>query len=228
MGKDFRPLFALYDSNGVENFRYYKLFKTEKTIGNQTVTEAYIGNQTSVSYGYSQTFALGSVETLSVAYYDDYSFLGQSSNFICYTEDTLSGDYYRIPKGQLTGEIIFALEDSNRKRYVTHYYNNRGWKIQNNNNDSSGFIDRNYTQYDFVGNRLQIKHIQSGFTNTSIEEIYTYVYDHGNRLTEVRHKLNSLPEVVLTENEYDEVCRLKRTTMNNGGISSEYSYNIRN
>lgn len=228
MGKDFRPLFALYDSNGVENFRYYKLFKTEKTIGNQTVTEAYIGNQTSVSYGYSQTFALGSVETLSVAYYDDYSFLGQSSNFICYTEDTLSGDYYRIPKGQLTGEIIFALEDSNRKRYVTHYYNNRGWEIQNNNNDSSGFIDRNYTQYDFVGNRLQIKHIQSGFTNTSIEEIYTYVYDHGNRLTEVRHKLNSLPEVVLTENEYDEVCRLKRTTMNNGGISSEYSYNIRN
>lgn len=198
------------------------------SIGNQTVTEAYIGNQASGSYGYSQTFALGTVETLSVAYYDDYSFLGQSSNFISYTEDTLSGDYYRIPKGQLTGEIIFALGDSSRKRYVTHYYNNRGWEIQNNNNDSSGFIDRNYTQYDFVGNRLQVKHIQNGFTNTSIEEIYTYVYDHGNRLTEVRHKLNSLPEVILTANEYDEVCRLKRTTMNNGGISSEYSYNIRN
>lgn len=37
MGKDLRPLFAPYDPNGVENFRYYKLFKTEKTIGNKLV-----------------------------------------------------------------------------------------------------------------------------------------------------------------------------------------------
>lgn len=197
-------------------------------IGNQTVVETYIGNQTDGSYGYTQNFALGIVEMLSVSYYDDYRFLEQSSGFISYAEDILSGNYYQTPKGRLTGEIIFSLGDANRKRYVTHYYNNRGWEIQNNSHDSAGFADRNYTQYDFVGNRLKIRHTHSGINNTSLEELYTYVYDHGNRLIQVKHKLDNSPEVILTANEYDEICRLSRTTMNNGKIAVEYDYNIRN
>ena len=196
-------------------------------IGSRTITETYNGNQTSGSYGYTQTFSPGAIEVLSVIYYDDYRFLEQDNHFISYTVNALSGDYYRTPKGQITGEIIFTEGDSNRKRFVTHYYNNRGWEVQNNSHDSTGFTDKSYTQYDFVGNRLQMKHTHVG-ADTSLEELYTYVYDHGNRLIQVKHKLDNSPEVILTSNEYDEVCRLQCTRMNNGTISSEYEYNIRN
>lgn len=199
-----------------------------KNLGNQTLTETYTGNQTEDSYGYTQTFISGDIAMLSVVYYDDYRFLDLDRAFIRYVKGVSSGNYYQTPKGQLTGEIIFALGDVNRKQYVTHYYNNRNWEIQNNRYDSAGFTDKNYTQYDFVGNRLQMRHIHTGINNTSIEELYIYVYDHANRLLQVKHKLNNSPEIILTANEYDEVCRLKRTTMNNGKIASEYDYNIRN
>lgn len=199
-----------------------------KNLGNQTLTETYTGNQAEDSYGYTQTFIFGDIAMLSVAYYDDYRFLDQDRDFIRYVKGISSENYYQTPKGQLTGEIIFTLGDVNRKQYVTHYYNNRNWEIQNNRYDSAGFTDKNYTQYDFVGNRLQMRHIHTGINNTSIEELYIYVYDHANRLLQVKHKLNNSPEIILTANEYDEVCRLKRTTMNNGKIASEYDYNIRN
>lgn len=38
-GRDFRPAFAPFDPNGLDNFRYYKLFKTEKYIAGKQVEQ---------------------------------------------------------------------------------------------------------------------------------------------------------------------------------------------
>ncbi len=86
------------------------------------------------------------------------------------------------------------------------------------------------TLYDFVGKTMKIltKQVFRGNTNSVTE---TYIYDHADRLTQVKHKLNSGTEVILVSMEYNDLGQLKRKTLH-GQIGSgiqdlNYSYNIR-
>ena len=63
---------------------------------------------------------------------------------------------------------------------------------------------------------------------TIVAEYYNYEYDGGERLKQVIYRLNGGQEIVLAENEYDNLCRLKNVILNNGASTLNYNYNIRN
>ena len=57
-------------------------------------------------------------------------------------------------------------------------------------------------------------------------ELQTFTYDHADRLLTQTHSLDNLPQVTLTENSYDNLCRLSSKRVMGEQIS--YDYNIRN
>lgn len=57
-------------------------------------------------------------------------------------------------------------------------------------------------------------------------ELQTFTYDHADRLITQTHKLDSHPQITLTENSYDNLCRLSSKRVMGEQIS--YDYNIRN
>ena len=60
--------------------------------------------------------------------------------------------------------------------------------------------------YSFTDKPLTTSHTHTAINTT---ELYTYDYDHAERLQEVRHKLNGNSEVKLAINTYDKLGRLK-------------------
>lgn len=80
--------------------------------------------------------------------------------------------------------------------------------------------------YSFTDKPLTASHTHTAINAT---ELYTYVYDHAERLQEVRHKLNGNSEVKLAINTYDKLGRLKtKTHHGTSGHKLTYEYNIRN
>lgn len=73
-----------------------------------------------------------------------------------------------------------------------------------------------------------MKHVHMAAGKTTQMEIYTYTYDHAERLTKVEHSLNGV-KVTLAANTYDELGRLSGKSLH-GSASNKlaYAYNIRN
>ncbi|MCS3161323.1 hypothetical protein NXX71_10655 [Bacteroides faecis] len=47
-------------------------------------------------------------------------------------------------------------------------------------------------------------------------------------MKQVIYRLNGEQDTILSENEYDNLCRLKSVKLNNGTTALTYDYNIRN
>ncbi|MFG5856817.1 RHS repeat-associated core domain-containing protein, partial [Dysgonomonas sp. Shenzhen-Wh21] len=145
-----------------------------------------------------------------------------------YTED----NKYKN-KGLLTGVIkAQQLSDgsiSPTYLYSVMYYDNRERLIQTkSNNHLSGGIEQEYIAYNFMGQLTKKKHIHQATGKTTQTEIYAYTYDHAGRITKETYQLNGATAVILAENTYDELGRLK--TNKKGGVAnalSTYGYNIR-
>lgn len=169
-----------------------------------------------------------------VNYYDNYHFIvageGLSKADFDYSPQEGFGERYASAKGLLTGTFTESLSDSEEcaGTWKVMYYDDRNQVIQNIASNHLGGIAKDYFSYDFTGNILSHLRDYADATNPAWQELYTYTYDHAARLTQVKHRLNDQLEVILAANEYDELCRLKRTTLNNGSLPSEYAYNIRN
>ena len=113
--------------------------------------------------------------------------------------------------------------------YSVLYYNNRGRLIQTKGNSPlSGGLEKQYTAYTFTGQPAQERHIHSATGKTTQTEDYTYTYDHADRLTQITHKLNSLPTTTIAENTYDDQGRLSTNKKgDNSSLNATYSYNVR-
>jgi len=126
-------------------------------------------------------------------------------------------------KGLLTGTVTTMLE-SNDLIFSAFYYDYRGQLIQTKSTNHLGGIEKEYIQYDFIGNPLKRLHIHNVSDKEPIKEEYLYTYDHAGRLLKTTHKLNNGSPKTIADNEYDEIGRLK-STYNTAKVF--YTYDVR-
>lgn len=159
---------------------------------------------------------------LSVNYYDNYKFRALSgfsnSNMVCETSGIdaaflkrhgLDGSLFEH-KGLLTGTATALLDGSNTMLYSCLYYDSKQRLIQTKSSNHKGGYEKEYVAYNFIGQPVKKMHIHTKDANNGGKqtETYTYTYDHAGRLLTTKHKLNSLPEITLSQNTYDQLGRI--------------------
>jgi RHS repeat-associated protein len=108
------------------------------------------------------------------------------------------------------------------------YYDYKGQLIQSKSQNHLGGVEKEYIAYNFTGQPTQRKQVHSVTGQPTQTEVYTYAYDHAGRQTQTKHRLNGNAEIVLADNTYDELGRLKTTKSNNQSkLETAYRYNIR-
>ena len=128
-------------------------------------------------------------------------------------------------KGYLTGNVVTILEDG-KKLYSANYYDVKGRMTKKVSSNHMNEYEVDNITYSFTDKPLTTSHTHTAINTT---ELYTYDYDHAERLQEVRHKLNGNSEVKLAINTYDKLGRLKtKTHHGTSGHKLTYEYNIRN
>ena len=172
--------------------------------------------------GYSSDFALTAPVVYLVNYYDNYDFRtlpGFNNSF--FPANTLSA------KGSLSGSVITVL-GSETKLYSANYYDKKGRVTKTVSSNLLSGYETTTTIYTFTGKPASVKHVHMAAGKTTQMEIYTYTYDHAERLTKVEHSLNGV-KVTLAANTYDELGRLSGKSLH-GSASNKlaYAYNIRN
>lgn len=219
---------------------------------NLTVVES---KNASGSYSiYTNNFPLG-VNTIATVetFYDDYDFINfplysnQKPHLLYkdkYTQSDLAPFDVRYTnvqnntdistKGLKTGQIVREVDDVSMTSYTRFvltalYYDERGRVVQSRGNNRMGGYDYDFFQYSFTGNVLRHRHVhKSSYIASALTEDYGFTYDAAQRLITTTHKINTQREIVLSVNSYDELGRLKTKTLNGGGETIEYSYNLRN
>lgn len=156
-------------------------------------------------------------------FYDNYtafrSAIGSNSNF----PDDTSGN----SKGYQTGSIVTVL-GSTSKLYSGYYYDIKGRITKKVQSNYMGGYETTTSTYTFSGKPSSVTHVHTASGKPTRTEIYSYTYDHADRLTQVGHTLNGT-KVTLSVNTYDNLGRLSTKSLH-GSASNRltYSYNIRN
>ena len=103
-----------------------------------------------------------------------------------------------------------------------------------NHNDKSisnnllGGMETTTTTYSFTGQPLTMTHPHTATGKTSRTEVYTYTYDHADRISTVTHKLNNNAAVTLASYTYDNKGRMTTKKLHGSSTNTlTYSYNIR-
>lgn len=172
--------------------------------------------------GYSSDFALTAPVVYLVNYYDNYDFRtlpGFNNSF--FSAETVSA------KGSLSGSVVTVL-GTDTKLYSANYYDKKGRVTKTVSSNLLSGYETTTTIYTFTGKPANVKHVHMAAGKTTQMEIYTYTYDHAERLTKVEHSLNGV-KVTLAANTYDELGRLSSKSLH-GSASNKlaYTYNIRN
>lgn len=177
---------------------------------------------------------------LTLNYYDTYDFT-TLTEWVPATLPTSSlGNqvYYnhtKPPKGLATGTWVRILERSNDYRCERSYmlYDNKTRMVMSHKVNHLGGYTKTLTQYDFEGKVLQTQtaHKREAISQEIVVNDYLTYTDQG-RLVEHRHKINNIPEELISKNEYDELGQLKvkrvgGSTAGTGLQKVDYSYNIR-
>ena len=132
-------------------------------------------------------------------------------------------------KGMLTGSKVKASNGAWLKS--VSYYDKKYRTIQSIGDNILGGTDRSTLYYDFVGK--VIKSISDHNNGTDAKRIQRhFTYDRTGRLIDTYHQLNSLEEVLLSHNEYNELGELvdKKLHSDDGTDfeqSVDFRYNIR-
>ena len=174
--------------------------------------------------------AAGVKTPLLETFYDDYTFLTttESSKVGFNTGNGYQSTYATAPKGLQTGVRVHLLHLPSTTYVTAMYYDDLGNMIQSRSTNQLGGNDDDYIQYNvYTGKELNHKHIHSASGLTTHTEVYTYTYDHADRLQDVKYKLNSNAQVTLCTYTYDEVGRVKTRKLMNNAETVTYDYNIR-
>jgi RHS repeat-associated protein len=155
---------------------------------------------------------------LSVNYYDDYHFRGYNGisnepDFSCEAIEGYGTQYTKNYQGLLTGTMSAILDDNTSPTaylYSIFYYDSKDRLIQSKStNHLTGGVDKEYFLYDFTGHLLKRKTVHAATDRTTQTELYTYTYDHVGRQLTAQHQLNDNQTMLLSNNQYDELGRLK-------------------
>ena len=207
---------------------------TANPLGSNVVTAAWSNGSTALK-GYSVTgITLTAPIVLSANYYDDYEFLGKNG----IPDDATTG-YSEMPgygkrysggcKGQLTGNWTARLTSQlTGSTYSVMYYDARYRVIQRKGNNSLNGMEAVYTSYNFEGSPVKEKRIHSVPGQDIITEVRNHTYDLANRLLQTTYQLNDDAPVILVDNVYDEIGRLKtEKRTGHSKLRTDYTYNLR-
>ena len=195
-------------------------------------------NSVGLYKGYILTgITLTNPQVLSVNYYDDYHFMGKNdipvSTHVDYKYEFISGygEYSgKSAKDLLTGTLTAKLDDSSTLSYLVSvkYYDYRARLVQVKSSNHKGGVEKEYIGYDFIGHPLKRKHIHIATDKPTYTEQYEYAYDPAGRLLTTRHSINGGTAVLLANNEYDGLGRLKSSKRNGQvNLQTTYTYNVR-
>lgn len=205
---------GLYSSNAART-------SLETTLnGETTLWEA--SQTTGIGYT-SLAFPQTVASYLNIQYYDDYTFPG-ASNYP-YTASVNTG-------GLLTGRQAAVLGTGTLLLSV-NYYDDQGRlsKIYKQHYQSGAVNTGNYDEvsnnYNFEGALTASTRIHHNVNSGNTTIASRYEYDHVGRPLKTYETINADPEVLLSENIYNEVGQLKTTKLGNGLQSTSYAYNER-
>lgn len=136
-------------------------------------------------------------------------------------------------KGLVTGNDSRVLGTSNWLTSIV-YYDDRQRVIEASRNNHIGGTDKSLITYENKVRNVVKKQVNThtSATETPIVQTEKFTYDHLDRLQKVTHKINSQPEVTLTELSYNELSQVIEKDLGKVGTaplaqSVDYQYNIK-
>ncbi|MBB4808298.1 RHS repeat-associated protein [Chryseobacterium defluvii] len=167
---------------------------------------------------------------LSVNYYDTYPSGSPSSPLQVMGQEVLKQPDLTSPRN--TRSLALAsyaknIEDDSWTKSYT-WYDTKGRPVGTHSINHLGGYTKTETELDFAGLAKQSKTYHKRL-NSDAETIIaeTFEYDHQNRLKKHWHKVDSNPQVLLTENTYNELSQLTNKKVGDNLQSIDYQYNIR-
>ena len=132
-------------------------------------------------------------------------------------------------KGQLTGNWTARLTSQlTGSTYSVMYYDARYRVIQRKGNNSLNGMEAVYTSYNFEGSPVKEKRVHSVPGQDIITEVRNHTYDLANRLLQTTYQFNDDAPVILVDNVYDEIGRLKtEKRTGHSKLRTDYTYNLR-
>ena len=156
------------------------------------------------------------------SYYDGYYILSQSG---FNNPDFPKGNTSYI-KGRLAGSII-SVPGSGSKIYIAYFYDIKGRVMQETRSNLLGGHDVTTTTYTFTDKPATVTHIHTASGKNTWTEVYTYSYDHADRISKVQHTLGGTT-ITLYDATYDDLGRLKTKSLHGSTTNKlTYTYNLR-
>ena len=129
-------------------------------------------------------------------------------------------------RGSLTGSAVTVF-GSSTKIYKAFYYDIKGRMTKSVQNNLLSGYDITSTVYTFSNKPSGVTHTHTASGKTTRTEVYTYTYDHADRISKVQHSLGGT-SITLYDATYDNFGRL--LTKQYHGTSTNkltYAYNLR-
>ena len=197
---------------------------------NEDRNSSLLGYSLNQSYPRDQIDAtITEEDLLTVTYYDDYDFIVTNWDQENPTWPTSSCTCIPEVRGQITGIKTKNLTDQSWLNSTIHY-DNRYRVNQTFYENLTGGIDVTTNSYSFSGNLLTVINEHNGHESHTVTR--TFKYDHGDRLTEIRHQLDTEPEIILLKNDYNSIGELTNKKLHSSDFTNfnqevDYRYNVR-
>ncbi|MCW3160453.1 RHS repeat-associated core domain-containing protein [Chryseobacterium oryctis] len=212
----------------------------QSQAGNLVIVESRHNSgftQDGMQVQYTNNYFSSLEKILTVNYYDTYPSYGFNPTF----PTTIQGQTVLTESVDAQGlstkslpvmSLVKNIEDDNWTKNYS-YYDTKGRVIGTHSINHLGGYTKTESQLDFSGLAKQTKTYHKRL-NTDTERIITetFSYDNQNRLLVHKHQVDSNPEEILAQNEYNELSQLKNKKVGGTNTASplqsiDYQYNIR-
>ena len=135
-------------------------------------------------------------------------------------------DTFGYGRGSLTGSAVTVF-GSSTKIYKAFYYDIKGRMTKSVQNNLLSGYDITSTVYTFSDKPSGVTHTHTASGKTTRTEVYTYTYDHADRISKVQHSLGGT-SITLYDATYDNFGRLLTKQYHGTSINKlTYAYNLR-
>ena len=120
-----------------------------------------------------------------------------------------------------------TVSGSSTKIYKGYYYDVKGRVTKAVQNNLLGGYDVTNTVYAFTGQPATVTHSHTASGKSTRTEVYTYSYDHADRVSKVEHTLGGT-KITLADYTYDSFGRLSTKSLHGSAANKlTYAYNLR-
>jgi RHS repeat-associated protein len=190
-------------------------------------------NKTTTGIGYTSAAWPQTVNIYySINYYDDYNIPGMPAANAYQTYAGNPNGKSNQTQGHLTATKTSPLSNSAVSLWAVNYYDGNDRLIQMQNNNHLSGSDTYNSEYNFSGNVTKKVH-QQVLPTQSVNITNRYIYDNYNRLLQNYEQIGADPEILLSQNEYNNLGQLMDKKLHQKNASSrflqsmDYRYNIR-